>query len=128
MSVDQEYAKLQLDPTRIANQKSKALMRLRKDISDVTRVVDGALILNVAVLCHVAVRASLHHRIALFFRWHSGGLVLTRAPGFHKHCGRRQTSLCGAEQVIGNTWLCRYTCNAHRDVRNLSVQTKWITD
>lgn len=55
MSVDKEFAKLQLDPTRIANQKSKALMRLREDVSDVTKVVDGALILNVAVLCHVAV-------------------------------------------------------------------------
>ena len=55
MSVDAGFAKLGLTPARIASQKSKALTQLRSDISEGSKGVDGALVLNVAVLCNIAV-------------------------------------------------------------------------
>ena len=55
MSVDADFAKLRLTPAQIANQKSKALTQLRSDIADGSKGVDGALVLNVAVLCNIAV-------------------------------------------------------------------------
>ena len=55
MSVDAGFAKLRLTPALIASQKSKALTQLRSDISDVSKGVDGALMMNVAVLCNIAV-------------------------------------------------------------------------
>ena len=55
MSLGAGAGRHKITAARVAGQKSKALERLRSDISDNQGRVDGGLVLNVAVLCHVAV-------------------------------------------------------------------------